>query len=241
MELLEKFPPIKMSCSREYPVVLGERHSELPKKTKARYILLPDCKLYRKGVENVFCNKCDVEHKVYKWIPIIPKCPIAFIDVHKDKVVIISPSDNSNDSSSSSRSADCHQPRSPRSFCPATLTAMSIGIVDRTSGILTYTITITNTSINPAYNVMVAASLPDIGSSWFVMQPQNLCQIVGNELRCCFEMIPQGRSIVIKVSASIRSLCGPGERNREVFSSVRVIAANAYPVDNESITIVPCL
>ena len=79
-----------MSCSQEYSVVLGEKHSELPKKTEARYVLLEDSNIYRKEVQKEYCKKCDVKHKVYKWIQIVPKCTIGFVDVNKDIVTLIS-------------------------------------------------------------------------------------------------------------------------------------------------------
>lgn len=214
-----------MSSSQEYPVVLGERHSELPKKTKARYILLPECKMYRKEIQLVFCQKCDVKHKVYDWVQVVPKCNIGFIDVQKDKVHIISPPD------------DYQEPKTNFSKLKVT----NVGTVDRITGLLTYIINVSNISSNPAKNISIIASLPNVGSKWTIIQPQNKCQINKNELCCDFGVIPPERALIIKVSASVRSFCNSKEQNREVFSSVQVTAENADSVDNESITIIPCL
>jgi hypothetical protein len=80
-----------MSFSQEYPVILGESHMKLPKNTQARYIILSDSKLYRKGIKEMYCGKCDIKHKVYDWIPITPKRTLGFVDIHKDTVKIINP------------------------------------------------------------------------------------------------------------------------------------------------------
>jgi hypothetical protein len=221
-EFNENFLQIKMSRNQEYPVVLGEQHSEFPKKTDARYILLPDCKIYRKEAQLVFCQKCDVKHKVYDWVCIIPKSTIGFIDVDRDTVQIINP---------------------PRNFSQVVdrLKLTNVGAIDMKTGLLTYTITIINISPNSIRNISIISYLPNVNSKWMVIQPRDKCQINKNELHCDLKNLSVGQTFTIKVSASIFSFCGSGMPNREVFNTVHVTAEKSISISNESNIIMPCL
>ena len=248
---------MKMSCSEEYPVVLGERHPELPKKTKARFILLPNCQLYRKTAQAVFCDKCKIEHKIYRWVLIAPKSTIAFLDVHLDKVVIVEPNENVSvplssglpDEESSSLSPSPSPSLYPKSLLKtwskhhqslqqAKFKLTLNGNTDRNTETLTYTINITNNSSNHAHDVTIVTSLPNIGSNWLIIQPRDKCQINGNELHCRLETVASGQSVVIKVSANISRFCHSGEQRREVFSTAKADASNASAVSTECTTII---
>jgi hypothetical protein len=214
-----------MSHNLEYPVVLGEHHSEIPKKTDARYILLPECKIYCKEVKLIFCPKCDVNHKVYDWVHIVPKYTIGFVDVNKDTVQIIHPSNEVN--------------RVPQ--VTDRLKVTNVGTIDRKTGLLTYTITIINISSSTVRDISITSYLPDLNSKWTVIQPLDKCRINKNELHCNFRSLASGQTFIMKVSASIFTFCSSGIPKREVFNIVHITAENTIPIDNESITIMPCL
>lgn len=234
-----------MSCTRDYPIVSGEKHTELPKKTKARYILLPECQLYHKKAQHVFCNKCKTEHQVYKWTQIFPKCDIAFVDIGANKVTIISTNTNTNTNASTNlipnhSSGSGSSSNSDSQPC-AKLDINNVGKIDKVAGILTYVIKVTNNSSSAANDVIVMVSLPNVGTCWLTVHPKNKCEMTGNELKCQFGTINPDQSVMIKVYANIRPFCKSSIDNQEVFCSVRAIASNAKPENAESITIVPCM
>lgn len=209
-----------MSVSQEYPVILGKKYSTLPRKTKSQYILLPDYIIYRKKSNPIFCEKCDVDHEIFEWSPIVSKDPIGFIDIRDDIVTIISP-DN--------------KPTTSK------LKITNIGLVDKNTELLTYTITVTNISPNLAKDVEISSFFPNVGSKWVLIQPKDKCSVVKDGLCCNFKILNPDESVTIKVSANIKSFCDSPKKQRKVFCDVHVTAANAPSVEESSITVIPYL